>query len=200
MTVQPAGNYYDKYHTKNPIARRIMQGFLSQFSSLIVRQPERVAVEVGCGEGELCMIMARAGFRGEGYDIAPEAIDEARRRTAAAGLSIPFEEKRIDELPGRVRAPRLVCYEVLEHIDDHEAALDQLGAMAGPYLLASVPNDPWWRVLNVILWKCLCSLGKAPGHVNHWSSAGFRSFHELRFPIVEQRKPLRWMMALCKVN
>ncbi|MFM8583947.1 MAG: class I SAM-dependent methyltransferase, partial [Planctomycetaceae bacterium] len=87
MTVQPAGNYFDKYHTKNPIARRIMQGFLSQFSSLIVRQPERVAVEVGCGEGELCMIMARAGFRVEGYDIAPEAIDEARRRTAGAGLS-----------------------------------------------------------------------------------------------------------------
>jgi 2-polyprenyl-3-methyl-5-hydroxy-6-metoxy-1,4-benzoquinol methylase len=200
MTVQPAGNYYDKYHTKNPIARRIMQGFLSQFSSLIVRQPERVAVEVGCGEGELCMIMARAGFRVEGYDIAPEAIDEARRRTAGAGLSIPFEVKRIDELPGRVKAPLLVCCEVLEHIDDPEAALDQLAAMANPYLLASVPNEPLWRVLNVMRGKYLGSLGNTPGHVTHWSSGRFRSFLERRFQIVELHKPLPWTMALCKVK
>ena len=27
----PAGNYYDKYRTRNPIARRLMQGFLAGF-------------------------------------------------------------------------------------------------------------------------------------------------------------------------
>jgi len=200
MSFQPAGNYFDKYHTKNPIARRIMQGFLAQFSSLIVQQPERVAVEVGCGEGELCMIMNRAGFRVEGYDIAPEAIAEARSRAAAAGLSIPYEVKRIDELPGRVRAPLLVCCEVLEHIDEPEAALDQLAAMAKPYLLASVPNEPLWRVLNVMRGKYLGQLGNTPGHVNHWSATRFRRFLERRFEILELRRPLPWTMALCRVR
>ena len=35
--VQPAGNYYDKYRTANPIARRLMRGFLDAFDSLVER-------------------------------------------------------------------------------------------------------------------------------------------------------------------
>jgi 2-polyprenyl-3-methyl-5-hydroxy-6-metoxy-1,4-benzoquinol methylase len=200
MTVQPAGNFYDKYHAKNPIARRIMRGFLATFSELAQRQPERTAVEVGCGEGELCMILARAGFRVEGYDIATEAIEEAKNRAQSAGLSISYACTPIDALPGKVRAPLLVCCEVLEHLDNPEAALDQLAQMANPWFLTSVPNEPLWRVLNVLRGKYLSSCGNTPGHVNHWSSQRFLSFLGRRFKIVESRRPLPWTMALCQVR
>jgi hypothetical protein len=63
-----------------------------------------------------------------------------------------------------------------------------------------VPNEPLWRVLNVMRGKYLGSLGNTPGHVNHWSSGRFRSFLERRFQIVELHKPLPWTMALCKVK
>ena len=30
-----AGNVYDKYHTRNPVARRLMDGFLQSFDALL---------------------------------------------------------------------------------------------------------------------------------------------------------------------
>ena len=33
--IQPAGNFYDKYNTRNPIARALMQGFLRAFEELV---------------------------------------------------------------------------------------------------------------------------------------------------------------------
>ena len=61
---QPAGNYYDKYRTKNPIARWLMQGFLSNFDALAKRaRAETVdAIEIGCGEGELSIRLARSSM------------------------------------------------------------------------------------------------------------------------------------------
>ncbi len=49
---QPAGNYYDKYDTKNPIASKLMAGFLGQFMRFVEMSGAKNVYEVGCGEGE----------------------------------------------------------------------------------------------------------------------------------------------------
>jgi len=60
---QPAGNYYDKYNTRNPVARALMQGFLKSFDELVAMSGSPgTALEIGCGEGELSMRLARAGW------------------------------------------------------------------------------------------------------------------------------------------
>ena len=69
-TFQPAGNYYDKYNTRNPIARRLMRGFLEAFNSLYKMTGATQAIEVGCGEGELSMRMASSGLQVRAFDIA----------------------------------------------------------------------------------------------------------------------------------
>src|ERR1700761_4009985 len=94
---QPAGNYYDKYRTRNPIARWLMDGFLSSFDTLIagVGSELRQAIEIGCGEGELSIRLARSGVHVAACDIAADAIAEARVR--AAGLDIPFFECPIEQ-------------------------------------------------------------------------------------------------------
>ncbi|MGE4072599.1 MAG: class I SAM-dependent methyltransferase [Lysobacterales bacterium] len=198
MSVQPAGNYYDKYHTRNPIARWLVNGFLHSFEELATLQPERVAVEVGCGEGELSMRLAQAGFRVTGYDIAEEAIAEARQRVAQAGLSIPLEVAALGDLSGRVRAPLVVCCEVLEHLDDPQAGLDDLARVTESWLLVSVPREPLWRALNLCRGRYLGALGNTPGHVNHWSTSAFLRFLERRFEVHAVRQPLPWTMALCR--
>lgn len=198
MSEQPAGNYYDKYRTRNPLARWLMQGFLGAFDELVALQPARAGIEVGCGEGELSIRLARAGFRMRGFDIADAAIAEARARATAAAVDIPFARAGLEELDRGLRAPLVVCCEVLEHLDDPAAGLDVLARIADPWLLASVPREPLWRVLNLCRGRYLGDLGNTPGHVNHWSAAGFLALLGTRFEIVAVRRPLPWTMALCR--
>lgn len=198
---QPAGNYYDKYRTVNPIARRLMQGFLDAFDALAARVPPSAALEIGCGEGELSIRLAQRGFRMRGCDISHEIVEEARRRAVTAQVEATFWTQPIETIDVVVeKAPLVVCCEVLEHLDDPVRGIDTLAALAQPYLLTSVPREPLWRVLNMARGKYLGALGNTPGHLNHWSRRGFLDLLQRRFDIVEVRSPLPWTMALCRVR
>jgi 2-polyprenyl-3-methyl-5-hydroxy-6-metoxy-1,4-benzoquinol methylase len=197
---QPAGNYYDKYGTKNPIARRLMQGFLGAFDALASRVPVASSLEIGCGEGELSIRLAKRGFRVAGCDISAEVVEEAHRRARAANIEATFWTQPIETIDASKAAPLVVCCEVLEHLDDPERGVEILAGLAEPHLIASVPREPLWRVLNLARGKYLADLGNTPGHVNHWSRSGFLDLLSRRFEIVEVRTPLPWTMALCKVR
>ncbi|MEO8741698.1 MAG: methyltransferase domain-containing protein [Lysobacteraceae bacterium] len=198
--IQPAGNFYDKYNTRNPVARRLMRGFLRGFDELVdLAGVAGSTFEVGCGEGELSMRLARAGWRVRGCDIAEEAVVEARLRTQAAGLSIPFECCDILDLSGRVEPCDLVvCCEVLEHLEDPSAAFAILESICRKHLLVSVPREPLWRVLNIARGHYWRDLGNTPGHIQHWSRAGFLGLLGRRFDVVAVRSPLPWTLALCR--
>lgn len=197
---QPAGNYYDKYHTANPIARRLMQGFLDAFDALAERVPIASSLEIGCGEGELSIRLARRGFRVQGCDISAEIVEEARRRADAANVAATFWTQPIETIDETKAAPLVVCCEVLEHLDDPEQGIDRLAELARPHLIASVPREPLWRVLNLARGKYIGDFGNTPGHVNHWSRRGFLDLLARRFEIVAVRTPLPWTMALCRVR
>ena len=197
-TLQPAGNYYDKYHSRNPIARHLMQGFLGAFDSLCERVAADSAIEVGCGEGELSMRLAAAGVRVRAFDIAEEAILEARKRARAASLEIEFSSCSIESMTGTPPSSLVVCCEVLEHLENPDSGLAMLEILTTQWLLVSVPREPLWRALNMLRGKYLSQFGNTPGHVNHWSQAGFKAFVETRFDIVEIRTPLPWTMLLCR--
>ena len=117
-STETGGNVYDKYGTSNPIARRLMAGFMSQLDELVERTGAREAHEVGCGEGELAIRLARRGIRMRGTDAFPQVLEEARRRAETAGVEIDFEAsagrdprprspcRRADRLLRGARAPR----------------------------------------------------------------------------------------------
>jgi len=196
---QPAGNYYDKYRTSNPIARHLMQGFLGAFDALSAQVQVSRALEIGCGEGELSIRLARRGFRMRGCDISAEIVEEARRRASEAGVDATFRTQAIETIDTATEAaPFVVCCEVLEHLDDPARGVDILAELAQPWLLASVPREPLWRVLNMARGKYLGALGNTPGHVNHWSRGAFLELLKQRFDIVDTRAPLPWTMALCR--
>ncbi|MGN6225937.1 MAG: class I SAM-dependent methyltransferase [Dyella sp.] len=199
---QPAGNFYDKYNTRNPIARALMQGFLRAFDELVVEAGEvGTALEIGCGEGELSMRLARGGWQVEGCDIAEEAVLEARRRASSAGLNIPFERQDIANCGQRYQKHDLVvCCEVMEHLEDPRAALQTLAALSRGHVLVSVPREPVWRLLNMARARYLGQFGNTPGHIQHWSRRGFVSLLESQFDVVKISSPLPWTMALCRVR
>ena len=196
---EAGGNVYDKYGTSNPIARRLMSGFTSQLGELVERTGASEAHEVGCGEGELAIRLARRGLRVRGTDAFGEVLEEARRRAGAAGVRIDFEATPVERLdPARDSAELIVCCEVLEHLPDPERALDVLAGLADPWLIASVPREPLWRALNLARLSYVGDLGNTPGHVNHWSRREFVRFLTRRFEVVETTSPLPWTMVLCR--
>jgi SAM-dependent methyltransferase len=198
---ETGGNVYDKYTSQNPIERRLVEGFLIQLDELVAKTGAREAHEVGCGEGELAMRLARDGVRMRGTDAFPEVIGEARDRARADALEIDYEATPVEELdPARHSAELMVCCEVLEHLEDPAGALEVLAGLARPWLIASVPREPLWRVMNMARLKYWGDLGNTPGHLGHWSKRGFLDLLETRFEVIEVRSPLPWTMALCRVR
>jgi 2-polyprenyl-3-methyl-5-hydroxy-6-metoxy-1,4-benzoquinol methylase len=201
QAAEAGGNVYDKYGTSNPVARRLMTGFMGQLDELVERTGANEAHEVGCGEGELSIRLARRGIAMHGTDAFPRVLEEARRRAAAAGVQIDFEATPVEELdPVRHCAELIVCCEVLEHLADPERALDVLAGLARPWLIASVPREPLWRALNLARLSYVGDLGNTPGHLNHWSKRDFVRFLTRRFEVVEVRSPTPWSMVLCRVQ
>jgi SAM-dependent methyltransferase len=198
---EAGGNVYDKYGTSNPVARQLMAGFTSQLDDLVERTGATNAHEVGCGEGELAIRLAKQGIHMRGTDAFPQVLVEARERASAAGVEIEFEATPVEELdPARHAAELIVCCEVLEHLTEPDRALDILSALARPWLIASVPREPLWRALNLARLSYVGDLGNTPGHLNHWSKRDFVRFLTRRFEVVEVRNPPPWSMALCRVQ
>jgi SAM-dependent methyltransferase len=198
-TAEAGGNVYDKYSTSNPIARRLMAGFMGQLDELVERTGATEAHEVGCGEGELAIRLARSGIHVRGTDAFPQVLEEARARARTAGVEIDFEATPVEDLePDRHGAELVVCCEVLEHLEDPGRSLEVLAGLARPWLIASVPREPLWRALNLARLSYVGDLGNTPGHLNHWSRRDFVRFLTSRFEVIEVKNPTPWTMALCR--
>lgn len=55
-------------------------------------------MDLGCGVGDNAIFLAENGFGVTGIDYAPSAIEEARRKSAAAGVDVRFEVDDLTDL------------------------------------------------------------------------------------------------------
>lgn len=188
------GNVYDKYGTGNPIARRLMQGFLDAVTELYrVAEPTSV-LEVGCGEGELAAHLWHAGPRPDRFEISDVELDRLRPDLPSALVA---HKASIYELPWPDDAFDLVlCCEVLEHLQQPERGMAELARVARRHVLLSTPWEPVWRVLNMARGRYLGELGNTPGHVQHFSRRGLARLARTHLRLVAQRTPLPWTVLL----
>ena len=193
------GNHYPKYTVRNPIARRLVDGFLAALADLARRSGARQVHEIGCGEGFLSTMLAQRGLAVRGSDLSPSAVAIARRRAAELALPVTFRVADLYELmPPTDGAELVVCCEVLEHLADPARALGVLARLAQPHLIVSVPREPLWRMLNLARCRYWRALGNTPGHLQHWSASSFLALLETQLEVHEVRTPLPWTMALCR--
>ena len=58
-----------------------------EVQALVAQLPPGRALDLGCGYGRTSIYLAQNGWQVDGVDFVPQAIDEAKRRAAAAGAA-----------------------------------------------------------------------------------------------------------------
>ncbi len=188
-----AGNVYDKYGSRNPVARHLMDGFLRSMRDLYDARAEETVVELGCGEGELLARLRdwRPARRVIGLDVSQEILREARGKHR---LTVALQSAERLGLGDRT-VDVLVASEVLEHLHDPEAAMREIARVTRRRVILSVPREPIWRVLNCARLRYLGDLGNTPGHIQHFSTAAFVRLVSRWLRVVEVRTPLPWTIV-----
>ena len=186
---QPEGNYYDKYHSTNPIVKWMMKGFKNDISELMNVAGKKFCqiCETGCGEGEI------SSFIKEMYQNAEiDAFDISERVIAEANEKHILNKGRYD---------LVICSEVLEHLEDPEQALKNIKELCNEngFILLSVPKEPIWRICNMARGKYWKDFGNTPGHIQHWTKREFcRMVANNGMKIISVKTPFPWTMVLAK--
>lgn len=189
----PLRNTYDKYGSKNPVERRLMGGFFEALDNALSPLDPSTVLEVGAGEGE---VTARLSQRFPSAPVLGLDLpdDETRDHWRARGIAGVFGD--IHRLPFPDDAFDLVlAIEVLEHVTYPEIALGEIERICRHSVVLSVPREPIWRAANMARGKYVKDLGNTPGHINHWSSKGFRELVGRRFDVEWTASPMPWTMV-----
>ncbi|WP_030756429.1 MULTISPECIES: class I SAM-dependent methyltransferase [unclassified Streptomyces] len=90
-------------------------------------------LDVGCGTGSLSLLLAEAGHRVTGVDLAPRMVERAEAKLAAVGLAGRFLVGDAADPPtGQQRYDVLLCRHLLWTLPDPGAALRAWVARLGP--------------------------------------------------------------------
>jgi 2-polyprenyl-3-methyl-5-hydroxy-6-metoxy-1,4-benzoquinol methylase len=198
----PTGNTFDKYGSTNPVVRRLMAGFEQTVDELFAAAAPSTVLDVGCGEGVLTEQWAQRLGDGQivGIDL-DDAKLSAQWSARAPRDNLEFRAMEVERLEFGDGAFDLVAAtEVLEHVTDPRAALDEMSRVAGRWLLVSVPHEPLWRALNMARGAYLREWGNTPGHLNHWTRRSFVRLLSGYGEVVETRSPFPWTMLLVAVG
>lgn len=187
----------EKYRSRNPILKLLLKKFFKDLDCLIfeIKSDVKKALEIGCGEGIITKHIYDLGIDIVGADISDEMLEIAKKLHP----EIPFIKMDIYEL-GENKYDLIVCCEVLEHLEEPEKAVIAMKKSA-KYIILSVPNEPFFRIANILRLKYLRDLGNTPGHINHWTTFSFRTFlSQFEFKEIKFKISTLWQFALCRSN
>ncbi len=191
---------HEKYDSKNPIAQKMIAGFMNSITDLVSEVPGSIqsVTECGCGQGHVNQLLERllphANIKGFDIDLPDLTIAKQNQIKPETTLY----QKSIYDISSNESADLVVCCEVLEHLENPELALQKMAALNAPYYLFSVPNEPLWRVLNFLRGKYMRQWGNTPDHRNHWSTRGFKAFVGKELQVTKTLRPLPWSMVLAQ--
>lgn len=131
-------------------------------------------LDVGCGDGELAVCLARRGAEVTAVDASPAMIVAARERAARSGVAVRFCEARADALPlGTESFDVVLAVTVLCFIEDALPTFREVSRVLAPggvFVIGELGRYSTWsahRRLRAWLGDPL------------WRRAGFRTAREL---------------------
>jgi 2-polyprenyl-3-methyl-5-hydroxy-6-metoxy-1,4-benzoquinol methylase len=106
----------------------------------------RNVLEVGCGNGQLALEMARHGFRVWACDMSQFSLASAQQKAAKMGLSAKFIASDIVRLPWKDGSfDSVVTSHTLEHVVDLVSAMREIRRVAKHRIVIVVPCQKYKR-------------------------------------------------------
>lgn len=172
LTSAPTGS--DTYSSAIADAHNYMNWLIDSFRPFI----EAPILEVGVGHGSYAEVLSRFGEY-SGIDIDARNVESARDRFPGSRFHVADVTKPLrDQLPEPIEVRTVACFNVLEHIEEHDRAVACLAEALAPggKLLILVPA----------LMALMNDLDRLAGHVRRYrrpevegllSSAGLEVEH-----------------------
>jgi len=189
-------DFYDHVRSKNPLVSYMLGSYFGTLERRLSALSVSNSVDVGCGKGYVTQyVHLLMGHMPLGIDCDDEKLVLAKktyphlRFEKGNGTRLHLEDNSFD---------LVIATEVLEHQDLPDNMLRELGRVSRNYAFLSVPNDPIWRIANILRGKYLNDLGNPPGHIQHWSRKSFERLLLDHFSEVDVESVMVWNIALCK--
>lgn len=200
MTVSDT-DFTTVYGSLHPLYRWLTDRFRGTVDGLVsplLVDNQRV-LDVGCGEGFVIRYLLN---RHPDLHFAAVDLDVRRiRTTKRLSPGVKAIEADAYDLPFRHGIFDMVlANEILEHLDEPDRVLEQIGHVARRYVVCSVPNEPFFSIGNLIRGAHWTRLGRTPTHVNFWSRRAFRRLLERHFQVSTVKSCFPWTFAVCEVS
>lgn len=189
-----------EYQSRNPITKFLIDNFFKKIERLVskLENVDKV-LDVGCGAGESSREIG-ALFKGKHFEVS-EYDERYITKLKETGFPYHITQESIYSLKRKDNEFGCVfLLEVLEHLDNVDLALKELFRVSGRYVLISVPNEPLWRILNLLRLKYIRNFGNTPGHINHWSPRKLKSLISAYGRVMDISLPIPWILVLAETG
>jgi SAM-dependent methyltransferase len=102
---------------------------------------------------------------------------------------LPFPDESFD---------LILAIEVLEHLNRPELALAEIARVGCGRVVLSVPQEPLWRIGNLLRCRYWPAWGNTPGHVQHWGSRAFERLVSRHLRVVARWHPPPWTIIVAE--
>lgn len=164
----------EKHLSKNPIVRFVDNKLKKEIIKIIKNKEVKTMLDVGCGEGFITTKIAEAFPEIKIIAIDPEKqyIDYAKKFNSLP--NIKFKKDKLENI--KEKFDLVISTEVLEHLENPYEMLATMIKLSKKYVLFSVPNEPFFRLGNLLSLKYVSRFGNTPGHINNWTKNRLRKF------------------------
>lgn len=164
-----------KYANRNPLHRFALNRFFDSIATEIKRiEPKRI-LDFGSGEGFFIDELMKRNVvihQYLGIDTRQNALREAKSKYP----QFSFVKTDLFHCALKTHFDLIIASQVLEHLSRPEEYLRSLCALSNGALLLTVPDEPWFRILNLLRGRDIKNRGNHPDHINLWSYRRFCEF------------------------
>lgn len=180
-TVVDLSGYVYEDSELNASHNYLVPSLLAILASLAVPPSQRRVFEIGCGNGAVAAVLAKAGYQSTGVEVSAQGLKQARRRYPHLLLQPGSAYDRLAEIHGQF--PIVISLEVVEHLYAPRVFAKTLYDLVEPSgtAIVSTPYHGYWKNLALALTGGLDAHFTAlwdHGHIKFWSMKTLKALLE----------------------